>query len=137
VIAADPPDVAVLDLSAPEGMPQGLEFLRELAVRDTPIPALVLTAKDTLADRVEVARLGGRGFLEKPFLPTEILDAAARLLQSTRAVQARVLAVDDDPAGEAFPFCFSQRTPMRIRSIVSSQPALTILSPSRSSCRRS
>lgn len=97
VVADDPPDVAVLDLSVSERMPEGLEFLKELTSREAPIPALVLTARDTLADRVEVARLGGRGFLEKPFLPTEILDAAARLLQSTRAVHARVLAVDDDP----------------------------------------
>ncbi|MBD2186495.1 response regulator [Planktothrix sp. FACHB-1355] len=65
-ISCCPPDVIVLDLTFPDSTENGLTLLAELAQQDPRIPVLVLTARNQLSDRVEVARLGGNVFLEKP-----------------------------------------------------------------------
>ena len=92
------PDVVVLDLVFPEGMAESMALLSELAHRDAPIPVLVLTGRDTFTDRVEVARLGGSGFLQKPVPPAQVIDAVANVLQRVSAAEVKVLAIDDDPS---------------------------------------
>jgi len=57
----------------------------------------VLGAGDDIADRVEVARLGGRGFLQKPFPAAAVVEAARDLLARVGSPEARILVVDDDP----------------------------------------
>lgn len=91
------PDVVLLDLAFPKTTDDGLSLLKELNARVPPVPVLVLTASDTFLDRVQVASLGGRGFLQKTLPPSEVLDAVGRLLQQLRTNESRVLAVDDDP----------------------------------------
>ncbi|HEX5870983.1 MAG TPA: response regulator, partial [Longimicrobium sp.] len=88
------PDAALLDISVPGGM----ELLRALSDRFPPIPAVVFTRSDAFTDRVEVARLGGRGFLRKPLAPGRAIDAVEPLLKPHARREAAVLAVDDDPA---------------------------------------
>jgi diguanylate cyclase (GGDEF)-like protein len=95
-VAAAVPDVVLLDLSFPEGPERGLKLLAELSARTPAVPALVLTAHDRFTDRVEVARYGGRGFLSRSLAPGQILEAVAELLQRVRALDTRVMAVDDD-----------------------------------------
>lgn len=95
-VGGDPPDLIVLDLPS-AGADAGLGLVRELADRAPPIPALVLAGADTLVDRVEVARSGGRGLLQKPVPAPRVMETAVRLLQQLRAPEAKVLAVDDDP----------------------------------------
>lgn len=92
------PSVVLLDMEDGAATAGMLEFLSELGVRKPPVPAMILTAGGGLADRVEVARRGGRGFLAKSLPPGEIVEAVSGLLERTEASQARVLAVDDDPA---------------------------------------
>jgi DNA-binding response OmpR family regulator len=91
------PDVVVLDLSSPQDAPDSFKLLEELAARDPAVPTLVLTASDNLIDRVEVARRGGRGFLQKPIPPPEVLDAVVHLLQRISVLESKVMVVDDDP----------------------------------------
>jgi diguanylate cyclase (GGDEF)-like protein len=91
------PDVVLLDLLFPDGMADSMAFLGELTRLEQPIPVLVLTGRDTFTDRVDVARLGGSGFLQKPLPPPQVIDAVANVLQRVSAAEARVLAVDDDP----------------------------------------
>lgn len=88
------PDAALLDISVQGGM----ELLRALSDRFPPVPAVVFTRSDAFTDRVEVARLGGRGFLRKPLAPARAIDVVEPLLRSDAPRQAAVLAVDDDPA---------------------------------------
>lgn len=88
------PDAALLDISVAGGM----ELLRALSDRFPPVPAVVFTRSDAFTDRVEVARLGGRGFLRKPLAPGRAIDAVEPLLRSDAHLEAAVLAVDDDPA---------------------------------------
>jgi diguanylate cyclase (GGDEF)-like protein len=88
------PDAALLDIAV-EG---GMELLRALGDRFPPVPTVVLTRSDAFTDRVEVARLGGLGFLRKPLAPARALDAVEPLLRPPSDRPATVLAVDDDPA---------------------------------------
>jgi diguanylate cyclase (GGDEF)-like protein len=89
------PDAALLDISVQGGM----ELLRALSDRFPPVPTVVLTRSDAFTDRVEVARLGGLGFLRKPLPPARALDAVEPLLRPRdEGRQPTVLAVDDDAA---------------------------------------
>ena len=95
-ISRHPPDAIVLDLTFSDSTENGLTLLAELAQRDPRIPVLVLTARNQLSDRVEVARLGGNVFLEKSISPEEIVKAVTQELNRTQKLEARILIVDDD-----------------------------------------
>jgi diguanylate cyclase (GGDEF)-like protein len=88
------PGAALLDIS----VPGGLELLGALSDTVPPVPTVVLTRSDAFTDRVEVARLGGRGFLRKPLAPARALDTVEPLLRPPAGRDDVVLAVDDDPA---------------------------------------
>lgn len=88
------PDAAVLGLAPTDG---ALELLRALSEQQPAVPTIVLTGSDDFADRVEVARHGGRGFLRKPQPPARVVDAVEPLLRRARERET-VLAVDDDPS---------------------------------------
>ncbi|HEX5724179.1 MAG TPA: response regulator [Longimicrobiaceae bacterium] len=96
-VAEEAPAVVLLDLAL-DGEDAGLELLRELAARTPPIPAVVLTARSSFTDRVEVARLGGVGFLQKPVAAGTAVEAVRVVLRRGDAGRSTVLAVDDDPA---------------------------------------
>ncbi len=92
-------DAIVLDVMIPE--PDGFEVCRELRRRGRWAPVLLLTARDSVDDRVTGLDAGADDYLAKPFSFAEL---AARLRARTRrGVVARptVLVVDDltlDPA---------------------------------------
>ena len=58
-------DLAILDIGLP-GL-NGLDVLRRLRARKATIPVLILTALDTLEDRVRGLDLGADDYLAKPF----------------------------------------------------------------------
>jgi DNA-binding response OmpR family regulator len=95
-IAQTSPDVILMELTFPDPAEDGLTLLRELAEQSSTIPVLAFTGRDSLADRVAVSRLGGRGFLHKPVLFEQIFKAIARILSQTQSVEAKVMVVDDD-----------------------------------------
>jgi two-component system, OmpR family, response regulator len=70
-------DVVVLDIDLP-GL-SGLEVLRRLRARRLRVPVLMLTAYDTVADRVKGLDLGADDYLAKPFDLPE-LEARVRAL---------------------------------------------------------
>ncbi|MGH9091244.1 MAG: response regulator transcription factor [Acidimicrobiales bacterium] len=92
-------EVAVLDWRMP-GI-SGLDVLRELRRRGSHVPVLMLTARDTTADRVEGLDAGADDYLVKPFEVAELL-ARMRALQRRPPVPLDpVLEVGDlafDPA---------------------------------------
>ncbi|VXD25208.1 Two-component response regulator [Planktothrix serta PCC 8927] len=90
------PDVILLDLSFPESTESGFELLAELATQTPPIPVIVFTAQESFADRVKVARLGGRGFLQKPISPAEVIETVSKVLQKFQANAGKLLIVDDN-----------------------------------------
>lgn len=90
-------DVVLLDLSFPDSTEAGFELLAELSNYQPPIPVLVFTAHQSFADRVKVAKLGGKGFLQKPVFPAQVMEAIAQVIQQASILEAKLLIVDDDP----------------------------------------
>lgn len=77
-------DLVVLDLQLPDG--DGLEWLKRLRASDRNLPVLVLTARDTVSDRVAGLRCGADDYLVKPF-SVEELDARVEVLQRRACMQ--------------------------------------------------
>lgn len=77
-------DVLIVDIGLP-GI-DGLELCRRLRqTHDNPVPVLILTARDTLDDKVEGFTAGGDDYLIKPFAMQELeirLEALNRRNQS-------------------------------------------------------
>ncbi|MCT7985869.1 response regulator [Laspinema sp. A4] len=103
-IADRRPDAVLLDLSAedpltinPNIKEEGLSLLSELANGFPPLPVLVVTDQSRVEDRLEVARLGGRAFLQKPVRPAQIMEAVLQVLQGVQTTEAKIMVVDDDP----------------------------------------
>ncbi|WIX81706.1 response regulator transcription factor [Amycolatopsis carbonis] len=88
-IIANRPDAMVLDVMMPRL--DGLEVARRLRSTGDDLPILVLTARDTVSDRVSGLDAGADDYLPKPFALEELL---ARL----RALLRR--AVPDNQQGE-------------------------------------
>ncbi|MFM6188932.1 MAG: response regulator [Planktothrix sp.] len=98
MITQHPPNIILLDLMFPNPQEDGLSLLIELSNRVPQIPVIILTGKQTLQDRVSVARLGVKAFLPKPLPAYEILKVVTEVLfYSPRGRGNRVLIVDDDP----------------------------------------
>lgn len=96
-IDQSPPDVILLDLSFPSPSQDGLVFLRTLMQRVPAIPVLAFTGRGSLTDRLQVVRLGGCVFLQKPLPTYEILKAVTTVLQQQQVTYTnRVMVVDDD-----------------------------------------
>ena len=77
VLAAQNYDLVILDLGLPKL--DGFEILRRLRRRSSRVPVLVLTARDTLDERVKGLDLGADDYLTKPFDLPE-LEARVRAL---------------------------------------------------------
>ena len=70
-------DLLILDLGLPQ-LP-GLEVLKRLRARNARLPVLILTAADSVEQRVRGLDLGADDFMAKPFALTE-LEARVRAL---------------------------------------------------------
>jgi diguanylate cyclase (GGDEF)-like protein len=90
------PDIVLLDISHPDCREDGLILLDELSKQTPPIPVLVFTSYNQATDRVAVARRKVRGFLEKPIIPSQVLEVINQILKPSKTTEARVLVVDDD-----------------------------------------
>jgi len=78
-------DAAILDLMVPAG--GGYAALEQLRQRSPGLPVLILTARDSVADRVEGLQRGADDYLVKPFA---FIELAARLSALLRRPQTRV-----------------------------------------------
>ena len=96
-IAAHPPDLVLLDIVFPEAEETGLQLLQELSNAIPPIPAIILTLRDSFPSRLEVARLGGCGFLAKPVTPNQVMQSVVQVVQQNYLGHFKVMIVDDDP----------------------------------------
>src|SRR6058998_4279593 len=64
-------DVIILDVMLPGG--SGFDLCRELRSREVATPILMLTARDTVDDRVAGLEVGADDYLTKPFAFRELL----------------------------------------------------------------
>jgi len=86
-------DLVVLDLMLPRR--DGLEVLATLRKRGLHTPVLILTAKDTVDDRVHGLDVGADDYLVKPFAFPELLARIRALLRRGRPDQILKLHQDD------------------------------------------
>jgi len=71
VVDADPPQLVVLDWNLPGR--SGLELLASWVNRDRDLPVILLTARDSVNDRVRGLRAGAGDYVVKPFATEELL----------------------------------------------------------------
>lgn len=98
-LAAEPFDAVVLDL----GLPKlgGLELLRRLRAARNHVPVLILTAADSVEQRVAGLDAGGDDYLAKPFALSELQARLRALVRRSRGTSEPVLRhgrVTLDPA---------------------------------------
>lgn len=83
--------LAVLDWMLP-GL-SGIELCRRLRGQNNPLPVLMLTAKDQMADKVAGLDAGADDYLIKPFGMEELLARVRALLRRSPQFQSRQLQV--------------------------------------------
>jgi two-component system response regulator MprA len=88
----NPPDLVVLDLMLP-GL-DGLEVCRRLR-SGGPTPIIILTAKDSINDRVMGLDMGADDYMVKPFNLDELLARVRALLRRSQPVHPQVLQFSD------------------------------------------
>jgi two-component system response regulator MprA len=88
----NPPDLVVLDLMLP-GL-DGLEVCRRLR-SGGPTPIIILTAKDSINDRVLGLDMGADDYMVKPFNLDELLARIRALLRRSQPVHPQVLQFSD------------------------------------------
>src|SRR3979490_2544955 len=76
-------DLVILDIGFP-GM-DGFEVLRRLRGAEPRVPGLVLTARDTVSDRVHGLDLGADDYMAKPFAMPELTARVRALIRRSQA----------------------------------------------------
>ena len=95
-IAGDAPDALVIDVMMPRL--DGIEATRALRTAGNDLPILVLTARDSVGDRVEGLDAGADDYLTKPFALEELLARLRALLRRAHVPN------EDDPEREVLRF---------------------------------
>jgi DNA-binding response OmpR family regulator len=89
------PDVLLLDLA--ELGETAYPLLAELQQRPHPLPTLVISAEQTLSERISLARLGVKGVLSSPIELAQVVEVVQRIRRQQDPGGIRLLVVDDDP----------------------------------------
>ena len=98
-LSTEPYAAVILDLGLPRM--SGLDVLRRMRGRNTPIPVLILTAMDTVDDRIKGLDAGADDYLVKPFDMGELtarLRALVRRASGKAAPLLQVAGVELDAA---------------------------------------
>jgi len=91
-------NLIILDLMLPKR--DGISVIKELRARKSLVPILILTAKDSLEDKVTGLNVGSDDYLTKPFAFAELLARVKALLrraESDRGAEIRFADLRIDP----------------------------------------
>ena len=88
-----PYDLIVLDLMLPR-LP-GAEVLQRIRHKNDHVPVLVLTARDSIDDKVKLFELGADDYLTKPFAFAELLVRVKALLRRGPVNRSSTLRIGD------------------------------------------
>src|SRR3989440_3569510 len=86
-------DAVILDVMIPGR--DGFEVCRELRAAGSNVPVIMLTARDTIEDRVEGLDTGADDYLTKPFEVAELLARLRALLRRGHVVRPEQIVVAD------------------------------------------
>jgi len=89
----NPYDLIILDIMLPGK--DGIEVCRELRTKKVNTPILMLTAKDTVEDRVKGLDVGADDYLVKPFAFNELLARVRAMLRREGMAKSPELRVGD------------------------------------------
>ncbi len=92
-------DLIILDLMLPKK--DGIEVCKEIRDKKIDAPVIMLTARDTIEDRVKGLDQGADDYIVKPFAFGELLARIRALLRREKTVKRSVLQIADlvlDPA---------------------------------------
>ena len=84
-------DLIILDLMLPKI--NGLDILSSLRAKKNGVPILLLTAKDSVEDKVKGLNLGADDYLTKPFAFSELLARIRVLLRRGKAESKTTLEI--------------------------------------------
>ena len=90
-LSTEPYAAVILDLGLPRM--SGLDVLRRMRGRNTPIPVLILTAMDTVDDRIKGLDAGADDYLVKPFDMGELTARLRALVRRASGKAAPLLQV--------------------------------------------
>ncbi|MBL8842977.1 MAG: response regulator transcription factor [Planctomycetes bacterium] len=86
-------DLAIVDVMLP-GL-DGFALVRQLRAGGHDVPVLMLTARDTVADRVRGLDLGADDYLVKPFAVEELLARVRSLVRRGKAAPTPLVKIED------------------------------------------
>lgn len=86
-------DLLIIDVMLPKK--DGWAIVSELRKRNVNTPILILTARDSVPDRVKGLELGADDYLVKPFDFSELLARVRSILRRTPAAPRERLKIDD------------------------------------------
>lgn len=86
-------DLIILDLMLPKI--DGIEVCRKIRERKIESPIIMLTARDTVEDRIKGLDAGADDYLVKPFALGELLARIRALLRREKTVRATKLTIGD------------------------------------------
>jgi two-component system, OmpR family, alkaline phosphatase synthesis response regulator PhoP len=89
-------DMVILDIMLPEI--DGIEVLETMRVQNNEVPTLILSAKNTSADRVLGLKKGADDYLTKPFNLEELLLRVQKLIEKNKKLQ------DKESIGDTYTF---------------------------------
>jgi len=89
----DKPDVIILDLNLPGR--DGIDILYTLRQHDKQIPVLILSARDTVEDRVGGLDIGADDYLVKPFAFTELIARLRVIFRRDIKTEETILTISD------------------------------------------
>jgi two-component system response regulator MprA len=105
VVRDGEPDAVILDVSMPRM--DGLEACRRLRADGVVVPVLMLTARDSVGDRVAGLDAGADDYLVKPFALQELLARIRALLRRS----ALTTTAGEDPGGDVLTFADIRMNP--------------------------
>lgn len=85
-------DMALVDVSLPKA--DGLSFIRQLRSRGNHLPALVLTARDSMDDTVSGLDAGADDYMTKPYRLPEVAARIRALIRRSNAIADACLRHD-------------------------------------------
>jgi len=86
-------DAIILDIMLPGK--NGLEVLKDLKSAGVRAPVLLLTARDSVEDRVKGLNIGADDYLTKPFVFGELLARVRTLIRRQSAVKESIVRIAD------------------------------------------